>query len=145
MGLCRIPKDDTQLLEQPKRQLHVGRVLRRCKAALPALTGALIAAAAAAFILSHPPASAKGAVEDAPVAYEEGKVGAAPDMHDHHCLCANRSADAALELLSWSPQRAKARSAHAGGYLCPGGSAVGSGQGLTGKEQRQHETRIMYM
>ncbi len=59
---------------QPKKRADVGKVLRRCKAALPALTGALIAAAMAVAISAQSTASAKGAAEDVLVTPEEVKV-----------------------------------------------------------------------
>ncbi len=72
---CRIPKEDTEVLMQPKKQTHLGRVLRRCRATLPALTGALIAAAMAVAFSAQSTTSAKGAAEDVSVTPEEGKVG----------------------------------------------------------------------
>ena len=60
-------------MEQPEKQMQTANVLRRCKDALPAVTGALIAAAAAV-VLAKSAASAKNAVNGAPTASEEAKV-----------------------------------------------------------------------
>lgn len=69
--------------------MQTANVLRRCKEALPAITGALIAAAAAV-VLSKSAASAKSAVKGAPNASEEAKVkkgiifhGSTPDDPRH--------------------------------------------------------------
>ena len=55
---CRIPKEETQQGEQRNRRAFIGEALQRGKEALPAVTGALIAAAAA-IIFAQPAASAK--------------------------------------------------------------------------------------
>ena len=71
---CRIPREDKEVLAQPRKRTDVGKVLRRCKAALPALTGALIAAAMAVAFSAQSTALAKGAAEDVSVTPEEVKV-----------------------------------------------------------------------
>ena len=62
-----------ETLEQPKKRPHVGRVLGKCKAAFPALAGALIAAAAA-HVLSQRTPSVKVAEKDVSAASNENKV-----------------------------------------------------------------------
>lgn len=87
---CRVSREDTQLVDQPKKQIQTANVLRRCKEALPAVMGALIAAAVAV-VLAKSAASAKSAVKGALIASEEAKVKKGIFFHrstpDVHATC----------------------------------------------------------
>ena len=77
---CRIPKEETQQGEQRHRRAFIGEALQRGKKVLPAVAGALIAAAAA-IIFAQPAASAKVPSADASEASALSAVSNLSSMH----------------------------------------------------------------